>query len=158
MAFNNPFPPSDPDRREIWDMLVRRDTEAFCAADWNRVEADFCPDSFIGIRGGSQVAEWCVGFSSVAEYREAWLGRAAYYAAVALEGQTVLDFLSGASSLEKIDIHDACAVARKVLRGNAVTTGGEAISLGWQTMYMLRTSGGRWRITGFIGYIPLEDA
>jgi hypothetical protein len=158
MSFANPFPLSDPDRREIWDMLVQRDTEAFCATDWSRVEPDFCADSFIGIRGGSCPSEWCVAFPSLASYRDAWLRRAQYHAMVTLEGQTTLEFLSAASCIESIDVQEPCAIARKVLKGESVTTAGERILLNWQTMYLLRKDQGRWRITGFVGYIPLDSA
>ena len=31
----NPFPPADEARHQIWEMLVRRDIEAFVAGDWD---------------------------------------------------------------------------------------------------------------------------
>jgi len=45
----NPFSQSDPDRYQIWEMLVRRDIDAFLSADWTQVEDDFSPDRFFGI-------------------------------------------------------------------------------------------------------------
>lgn len=39
-AAQNPFA-GDPDCHEIWEILMRRDFEAFVAADWSRAEPDF---------------------------------------------------------------------------------------------------------------------
>ena len=32
----NPFP-NDPDRRDIWDFMVRKDIDAYLAKDWSMV-------------------------------------------------------------------------------------------------------------------------
>ena len=47
----NPFT-NDPDRAEIWQMLVERDILAFCQADWSMVANDFIETGFMGIDGG----------------------------------------------------------------------------------------------------------
>ena len=58
----NPFPPGDPDRHAIWNMLVARDIDAFVAADWSMVAGDFVRDGFRQLRhprlhGGGELLE-----------------------------------------------------------------------------------------------------
>ena len=48
---DNPFPAGDPDRHQIWEMLVARDSEAFAAQNWKMVENDFIAERFEGISG-----------------------------------------------------------------------------------------------------------
>lgn len=45
--YKNPFSKSDPDRSQLWKMLVERDIIAFCAQDWKMVEDDFIPEKAI---------------------------------------------------------------------------------------------------------------
>ena len=37
----NPFPETDGDRHAIWEMLVRRDIDAYLGQEWAMVEGDF---------------------------------------------------------------------------------------------------------------------
>ena len=46
----NPFPVVESDRHAIWEMVVRRDIEAFLAADWAMVANDFMEENFMGDR------------------------------------------------------------------------------------------------------------
>lgn len=154
MTPENPFPDSDPDRRAIWEMLVIRDTRAFCAVDWTLVEGDFCQSSFVGVRGASQLADWQIAFPSLSDYRDAWLDRARHCTNLTLVNGTLLDFLFSASNLTSIDIQGSRALARKTFNGDAGATSGETLSLHWQTAYLLRKDLARWRITGFVGYLP----
>ena len=39
--YKNPFNKNDPDRYQIWEMLVKRDIEAFINSDWEAVAKDF---------------------------------------------------------------------------------------------------------------------
>jgi hypothetical protein len=45
----NPFHQDDEIRHEIWEMLVRRDIDAFVEMDWATHRRDFLPDNFMGI-------------------------------------------------------------------------------------------------------------
>ena len=45
----NPFPAGDADRHALWEMLVRRDIDAFIGQDWAMVENDFVAESFFGM-------------------------------------------------------------------------------------------------------------
>ena len=50
MTFDkNPFPEGDADRHALWEMLVRRDIDAFLGQDWAMVEDDFIAESFFGM-------------------------------------------------------------------------------------------------------------
>ena len=73
MSDVNPFPAGD--RHDIWEMLVRRDIEAYVARNWDAHYKDFAPDSFFGIDGGfsDNPDLWRVRFADIAVYRQAWL-------------------------------------------------------------------------------------
>eukprot|EP00903_Cladosiphon_okamuranus_P001547 g1545.t1 len=79
----NPFSNADPDRAEIWDMLVMRDINAFIAADWSQVEDDFDVSAFFGVDGGkfANPDEWALGFPDLETYKEEWLRQAQEFAA-----------------------------------------------------------------------------
>ena len=49
MSDINPFPTTDESRHAIWDMLVRRDIDAYVARDWDAHFEDFAPELFFGI-------------------------------------------------------------------------------------------------------------
>ncbi len=72
--YNNPFP-SDPDRRQLWDMLVEQDIEAFITSDWGRVQDDFLKIGFTAIdaQGSDNPDTWKVSFQTLAQYQASWL-------------------------------------------------------------------------------------
>lgn len=154
-AAQNPFA-GDPDRHEIWEILMRRDFEAFVAADWSRAEPDFLAEEFQGLDGGRQPDpdRWHLRFADLATYRAEWLAQAADFQKLELQGTTKLDFLFAATSLRDIEITGARAVAHKKFQGRATSTLGVPLVLAWQTLYLLRKVGTRWKITGFVGYLP----
>lgn len=142
------------DEQYIQEMLVTRDTEAFCAGDWDRVAEDFDEGAFLGIRGGATPADWRPEFSSLAAYRDSWLDQSRELRGVELRGESLGDFLLRASRIERIEMEGDRALALKVFDGRASTISGEELHLSWQTVYLLRRCGERWKITGFIGYLP----
>ena len=75
----NPFPEADGDRHAIWEMLMRRDFEAFLAQGWAMVEDDFIAEGFFGLHahGRSNPDSWKLGFPNLAAYRAEWLRQAA---------------------------------------------------------------------------------
>ena len=151
----NPFP-NDPDRREIWDILMRKDFEAFVAADWSVTAPDFIVDEFLGIDGHSSddPDRWTLRFPRLDAYRSEWLRQAVEFQSVTLVGTTKLDFLYAAAQINHIEIHDGRAVAHKKFDGRATTGSGTELILNWQTLYFLRNVDGHWKITGFVGYLP----
>ncbi len=151
---NNPFT-GDAERAAIWEILMRRDFEAYVAADWSRCADDFDEAEFWAMDAGQnrEPERWRVGFPRLAAYRDLWLSMAADFQPVELVGTDKLGFLYRSVRLDPIDIQGERAIARKVFDGAADKRGGGTVSLCWQTIYYLRKRD-RWRITGFLGYLP----
>jgi enamine deaminase RidA (YjgF/YER057c/UK114 family) len=147
----NPFP-NDPDRRAIWDMLVTRDIEAFTAADWPGVAADFDADAFFAVDAAASPNPdtWRIGYATLDDYRDDWLRQRAALADV----EDLRAALHAATTLRDIDIRGDLAVAHKKFDGTARRRDGSTLRLSWQSLYHCRRSEGRWRIAGFTGYLP----
>lgn len=152
---HNPFA-GDADRHAIWEMLMRRDFEAFLAADWEPIAPDFLTGEFHGLDAGRHPDpdRWRLRFADLASYRQEWLQQASDFQKIALRDISKRDFLFSAASLQEIDLVGDRAMARKKFRGQANSTTGESITLAWQTLYLLRKVNSRWLITGFVGYLP----
>lgn len=150
----NPFP-NDPDRSAIWEMLVRRDIDAFVGQNWGMVEPDFVPEGFLGINaaGADNPDGWKIGFPTLAAYRDEWLRQAAESATVKYaEDQRAGIFR--ATSLREIEINGDLAAVHKKFDGTIARADGGKDVLNWQTLYFCRKVTGAWKLTGFIGYLP----
>jgi enamine deaminase RidA (YjgF/YER057c/UK114 family)/ketosteroid isomerase-like protein len=151
----NPFPPADEARHQIWEMLVRRDVEAFVAGDWDAHFSDFAPDLFFGLdaRFSDNPDSWRVTYADIARYREAWLA-----GAQDLKGRVDAAELGRSifalTTLRDIDVSGDFALARKKFDGAIALKDGGSVTLCWQTQYFCRRVEGRWRIAGFLGYLP----
>lgn len=150
----NPFP-NDPDRAAIWEMLVPRDIDAFLARDWGRVAEDFVATGFLGLHGqfSDLPDSWRLAFPTVEAYRDEWLRQAEATAATAY-AEPLRPALFRAMSLRDIDLAGDAAVARKRFDGTIARADGGRDTLRWQTLYFCRREGARWRIAGFVGYLP----
>lgn len=150
-----PFAMSDADRREIWEMLVTRDTRAFLANDWEAVAADFIPDGFYGLdaRKRQDPDDWRLVFPTLAAYRQEWLRQAAQSAQTTDSAKAHAALLQ-AVTLQDIDIEGDHAVARKKFDGWMPNRDGSRTPLRWQTLYICRRHAGRWKIASFVGYLP----
>lgn len=151
---HNPFPSTDPDRFEIWELLVNRDIGAFLKSDWSKIVNDFIAESFVGYSGSSNPDHWKIAFPSLDRYRDEWLRQASEFQKVKLAGEDAEQFLFKVSVLRDIEISGTVAMAHKKIDGRAVTVERREIILNWQTIYWLRRVGGHWRISGFLGYLP----
>jgi len=149
----NPFA-GDKDREQIWEMLVRRDIEAFVSQDWSLVADDFDEARFLGIHAHNDrdPDKWDAGFPTLASYRDEWLRQAAESAAVEY-AEPLADGIFRATNLRVIDITGDVAVARKKFDGTIARRDGTVDRLNWQTLYFCRRDGARWKITGFVGYM-----
>jgi hypothetical protein len=151
---SNPFP-NDPDRGAIWTMLVERDIDAFVSADWSMVDGDFIREGFLGINGGGSdnPDSWKIGFPSLEAYRDEWLRQASEGQKVKYaEDQRLAIFRN--TTLQHIEINGDIAIAHKKFDGTiALADGGKEI-MNWQTLYFCRKVEGRWKLTGFAGYLP----
>ena len=154
----NPFP-NDPDRNQMWDMLVKRDIDAFLAADWSMVDNDFIRDGFIGIHAHHSPDQdrWRLAFGTVEEYRDEWL-RQAHETKKTTFAEPLRPAIFRATSLVDIDINGSVAVLHKKFNGIIKRGDGGADRLWWQTLYFCAKDAGRWRIAGFVGYMPYTMA
>lgn len=156
MTFDkNPFPEGDADRHELWEMLVRRDIDAFLAQDWSMVEDDFVAASFFGMHAHflNDADAWRLQFPRLEVYRDEWL-RQARETAAAEFAEPLRPALFRITNMRDIDVDGDRAVLHKKFNGSIAKPGGAVERLNWQTLYFCSKIDGRWRITGFVGYMP----
>ncbi|MVA78434.1 hypothetical protein GOZ89_03290 [Agrobacterium vitis] len=153
--FKNPFPATDAARHAIWEMLVPRDIDAFLAADWSMVEGDFVEDGFIGINGNRDPNpdHWRLTFPNLAAYRDEWLRQAQDFAGQS-HGEDPRTAIFFTTTLEEIEIEGETALVRKKFDGGIKKADGGFDTMQWQTLYYCRLHEGRWKISGFTGYLP----
>ena len=155
--FLNPF--TDPDRRAIWEMLVPRDIDAFVSADWDAVAGDFVAANFTGISGNFQPDPqgYTLAFPTLDAFRAEVLRQAQDFAAARDAGAFAGDPRDGifaATRLEEIEIDGDAAMVRKKFDGHLAKSDGSFDRMNWQTLYICRREDGRWKIAGFVGYLP----
>jgi len=148
----NPFP-HDQDRRELWDIMVRRDIEAFVIGDWDETAKDFHPAEFSAISAGKSANpdSWEIGFSRLADYRDSWLADSATMRRTATHLE---DDCFRATTLRDIEISGDVALAHKKFDGLIRLTDGGSFYMNWQTLYQAKKMDGKWWISGFVGYLP----
>lgn len=153
--YHNPFPPDDPDRRALWEMLVARDIEAFVRQDWGMVADDFIEQGFMGVDGRRQGNPdgWRLSFPTLAHYRDSWL-RDSREMAARVRIDALRQAVYAATSLLDIEISGDAALLHKKFDGEIVTDAGERVRMLWQTLYQCRKVNGVWKIAGFVGYLP----
>ena len=156
--FKNPFGSNDPDRREIWEMLLARDSEAFVARDWSRVDGDFICEQFEGIHafGSGNPDDWKIKYPRLTDYRDDWLREADEFMEMPLECSTHRELIYKVSKLEEIEIAGEIALCHKKFVADEPMKNGKRFQLSAQTLYRLRRANGRWKIAGFVGYLPLH--
>ncbi|NWJ23363.1 hypothetical protein [Rhizobium sp. RM] len=153
--FKNPFPETDFARHSIWEMLVTRDIDAFLAADWDKVADDFVEDGFLGINANRETNpdNWRLSFPSLVAYRDEWLRQAQDFQKekFAEDPRTAI-FTT--TTLEEIEVEGETALVRKKFDGGLRKADGSFDTMKWQTLYYCRLHKGRWKISGFTGYMP----
>lgn len=152
----SPFP-ADADRREIWQMLVARDTDAYLNQDWAAVAGDFIAAGFYGIdaRRLPNPDSWRIAFPTLDAYRDEWLRQAAVTAA-RVDRQAARAAFLAAVTLADIEIAGDCAIAHKKFNGRLPQLDGSHEALHWQTLYICRRREQRWKIASFVGYMPYD--
>ncbi|MCK5102670.1 MAG: RidA family protein [Cyclobacteriaceae bacterium] len=153
--FINPFNPNDPDRYQIWEMLVHRDIEAFVINDWDQVADDFIEEGFTGVdaRFSSNPDSWNLVFPHLKSYQQFWLEQAANFTGTDWEDDPLIK-LNEATTLRDIDISGDSALVHKKFDGTIKKMNGQTDVLNWQTLYRCRKVGRQWKIAGFIGFLP----
>jgi len=151
----NPFPKADADRHALWDMLVRRDIEAFLACDWSLIAEDFIAEPFHGIHGHflANPDSWRLCFPDLESYRQEWL-KQAQTAAETAYAEDLRTALFRATVLRDIEISGSRALLHKKFDGVVARSDGGRERLQWQTLYFCAYREERWKISGFIGYLP----
>ena len=157
--FRNPFPEADSDRRAIWEMLVPRDITAWTTADWDMVAEDFVKGDFTGVSGNFQADPqgYTFAFPTLEAYKREWLRQAHEYLADKAAGkfaEDVAPHIFAATRLEEIEIDGDAALVRKKFDGRLPKADGSFDRMNWQTLYICRREEGRWKIAGFVGYLP----
>ena len=155
---SNPFDATtDADRHAIWQALIARDSEAFVAQNWSMVQDDFDADNFEGVRcfNSTNPDEWRIVFPRLDDYREAWLTAAREFATKQFVDVSPVEALHFRSRLEQIAVAGEIALAHKKFSGEVKCQDGTKLGGDRQTLYRLRKRDGRWKIVGFLGYLPL---
>jgi reactive intermediate/imine deaminase len=155
IQFNNPFNQTDPDRFDIWEMLVKRDIEAFIKNDWEAVAGDFIEEGFMGIdaRSLGNPDSWILSFPDLKSYKKFWLDQSANFTGTDWEDDPG-EKLYEATTLRDIDILGNCALVHKKFDGSIRKKNGFMVRLNWQTLYRCRKIGEKWKIAGFTGFLP----
>ncbi len=159
---SNPFPPGDRERRSLWDMLVKRD---FCFVSGRRLWSPHGAPTSLGRRAfaasiltaSADPGRWKIAFPTVESYRDEWLRQAARPVQKRYEfpgSPDKLDFLYASSRLDRIEIVGERALAHKKFDGAATTRDGQEVVLRFQSIFHLAWIEGRWKIAGFVGYLP----
>ena len=153
--FQNPFAETDSARHSIWEMLVTRDIDAFLAADWSRVADDFVEDGFLGINASRDANpdNWRLSFPSLAAYRDEWLRQAKDFQTQQF-AEDPRHAIFTTTTLEEIEVEGETALVRKKFDGGTRRADGGFDVMKWQTLYYCRLHEGRWKISGFTGYMP----
>jgi hypothetical protein len=151
----NPFSVTDEDRHAIWEAVVRRDIDAFLAQDWSLCADDFHAEHFMGIdAGGSDDPDgWRLTYPTLEAYRDDWLRQAAVFAGHRYRDDP-REVLFRATRLDEIEIRGESAILHKKFDGAIGREDGTMDPIVWQTIYRMCRIDGRWKLTGFIGYLP----
>ena len=159
--FTNPYDSAvDAHRHELWQMLVVRDVDAFIAADWSICDSDFAHDRFEGIsaHGSLDPINWTLRYPTVASYREDWLEMAKRFLNVPLAAVSHRELLYQMQTFAKVEISDGRAIVWKQFRADEPLANGQRYRISAQSVYRLHRIDDRWKIVGFVGYLPLEPS
>jgi len=157
--FTNPFDRErDPDRHALWDMIVARDSEAFVTRDWKRVEGDFAADRFecMMAHGSANPRDWKLLYPTLESIRDDWLKEAKEFLELPLADITHRDLIYKSSRLNLIEIAGDRALCHKQFTANERLKNGALYIVACQSLVRAHRIGGRWKIAGGIGYLPLS--
>jgi len=155
----NPFDAAtDADRHALWQALIARDSDAFAAADWSVCDEDFAPDRFEGIsaHGSLNPVDWTLRYPTVESYRDDWLEMAKRFRDVPLAAASHRELLYRMQRFAKVEIEGDRAIVWKQFTADEPLAGGDRYRIAAQSVYRLHRIDGRWRIVGFVGYLPLD--
>ena len=153
----NPFTQAEPEKRAIWEMLVRKDIDGFVAGDWSIFADCFKYDGFCGLdaKGSLDPADWALAFPTVESYRDRWLADARQSVATNY-AEPRREALFRATNMRDIRVEGATATARKTFNDAIALADGGAERLNWQSVFFCCKEDARWKITGFVGFLPFD--
>lgn len=159
-SLQNPFPASDRDRHEIWNILVLEDTHEFLRGDFSRCRTRFLEPAFFSLdaAGSSAPEQWKISFPSLDDYAARWIEYSRATIAEIDDPAAAARSLLQTSDLTEIEIQGDSALARKKFDGAIPLRGGRRSYLHWQTLYWLKRIKGEWKIVGFLGYLPYRGS
>jgi enamine deaminase RidA (YjgF/YER057c/UK114 family) len=136
-------------------MLVKRDIDAFVNNDWGAVADDFIEEGFMGIdaRFSNNPDSWRLSFPNLRSYKDFWLEQSASFIGTDWKDDPRMK-LYEVTTLRDIDICEESALVHKKFDGAIRTKSGHTTRLNWQTLYRCRKDKGKWKITGFTGFLP----
>jgi len=151
----NPFIDQDTDRKEIWEMLVNRDIEAFINQDWEMVKNDFHEEGFMGVDAGKSenINKWKLNFPNLEAYKTSWISQAKDFSNIEW-AEDITEALHRVTVLQDIEINGDAALIHKKFVGSIKKANGENMPTDWYTLYRCRKIKKQWRIVGFTGYMP----
>jgi hypothetical protein len=157
--FANPYS-TDADRCELWEILIARDSDAFAASDWSVCDGDFAHDRFEGItaNGSFNPIDWALRYPTVESYRDDWLQMAERYLRVPLAATSHRELLYRMQSFAKVEIAEGRAIVWKQFWADEPLANGERYRISAQSVYRLHQVDGKWKIVGFVGYLPMESS
>jgi hypothetical protein len=117
--------------------------------------SDFRREGFLGLHAHkSELPDsWRLDFPDLDTYRDEWLRQAQASQAVEY-AQPLRDALFRATNMRDIDLRGDTAVCHKKFDGTVALKAGGVEVINWQTLYFCARIEGRWKITGFVGYMP----
>ena len=151
--FENPY--TEQTRREFWEICVKRDLEAFLAQDWSMTACDFCADDFFGLDAQNQAspAQWRPKYATLEAYRQDFDLQAEEFATKEF-AEDPREAMYRALTITDPQIEGERALVTKIFKGQLKEKNGDITLLDWQSVFQFKRKGGRWLITGFVGYMP----
>lgn len=155
--YKNPFKRSDRHRHKIWDMLVAKDSDAFVSQDWKMVENDFAADQFEGIHAhlSHDPDKWTLTYPRLKDYRDDWLKGGRAFVKIPFRNKTPRQVIYELTSIDRIEIEGNKALIHKKFSTTEKLLNGKRYHISAQTLYRMHRLDGRWKIVGFVGYMPL---
>lgn len=156
-VIENPFLNKDKEHAKIWEMLLKRDIQAFKDCNWEHIQNDFLEDRFFGINAKftNDPTQWSLTFPTLRQYKACWLKQA--HESARKEYYEPLNYsLHKVSYLDKIEIQENKAAVWKKFNGTIKLKDGTEEKLDWQTIYICEKSENSWKITSFVGYLPIS--
>ena len=159
--FTNPYSrEKDPDRWELWELIVRRDSEAFVRKDWAMINADYDRENFIRAKayGSGNPHDWRIVSPDLETERNDWLKDAEAFLKLPLKDISQRELIFKMSRLEHIDIKGDWAFCIKQFAANELLQDGGRYIVACESLKIARRIGGKWKLAGAIAYLPASAA